>query len=162
MLMESIGVVEIAQGKAARSIGAIEAHAVVGLRAYAKGLGVIARRLAHDCAFAGDDPCCGYARMEGSGRVLNVVLRSADCRIGAIETAVAGDSIFPGLFVHRELYRLSKQDDGILFAEIVSLWRRLHLLEFCLLLRISREGRLVRLVSARPQRRSHCNRIVID
>src|SRR5580704_574463 len=162
MLLEFLRAVEIAQRDAAGAVGAIEAHAVVGLRAHAKGFGVAACRLAHDGAFAGDDPRGGDTSVEGCGRVLHVMLDGADGWIAAIDAAVAGNAIGPYRFVEREPEGLGERDDRLHLAEVVGLRRRLHLFELGLFLRVRGESGFIGLVGAGPESGAQGNGVVVD
>ena len=97
----------------------------------------------------------------GSG-VLDVVLRGAYGRVGAIDAAVVCDAFVPGLLVHDKLQRLGQRDDWFFLAEVVGLRRRLHLLQFSLLLRVLGKGGFVGLVRAGPQGGAYRNRIIVD
>ena len=100
--------------------------------------------------------------MEGRGRVLHLALRGADGSICTIDPAVAGHSIGPRGLIEGELEWGSKGDERLLPAEVIGLWRGLHLLERCLLLRVGGKRVLVRLISGRPEGRAQRDRIVVE
>ena len=161
-LVKRIFRVEIAERNADRGKRAVEAHSVRGLGADTEALLIGRRGLANDGAFAVDQPGGRNARVEIGSRILDVALGGLDGRVRAVEAAGFGHAFGPRGLIDLQLPRLCKGDDGFLLAEVICLRRRLHLLQFGLLLRVGGKGGFVSLVGCGPKGRAKSGRVIID
>ena len=161
-LVKRIFRVEIAERNADRGKRAVEAHSVRGLGADTEALLIGRRGLANDGAFAVDQPGGRNARVEIGRRILDVALGCLDGRVGAVEAAGFGHAFRPRGLIDVQLPRLCEGNDGFLLAEVVSLWRRLHLLQLGLLLRVGGKGGFIGLVGCRPQGGAKSDWVVVD